>query len=240
MHISSRNFSLSRKKINKKQKIKNGNGTLSIGHWNAGSKHWQRKREDIELLLSEKNYDLLFVSESNLFSSTPDWQKEINGYKLMVSKSMEQHGYTRIVLLVKEGTNVHLLPNFMESDLAMIWVRVGNNTRTPLHIGGIYRQHKLPNQGIMSNDELIANQRERWDRMTSNWARAAEGARCICLGDTNLDFARWNDPDPSLLSMVNRTKQLIENKGSRQIISEVTRSWNLQRDSISGPNLAKL
>ena len=62
-------FSLSNKKMNKNQKIKNGNGNISVGHWNAGSKHWHRKREDVELLLAEKNYDLLFVSESNLFST---------------------------------------------------------------------------------------------------------------------------------------------------------------------------
>ena len=163
---------------------------------------------------------------------TPDWQKDIDGYKLLVSKSMGTHGYTRIVLLVKDGLNVHLLPDFMDSNLAMIWVRVGNKTRTPLHIGGIYRQHKLPNQGIMSQEELLTSQRERWDKMTSYWAAAAMGARCICVGDMNLDYARWDDPDPALVSMVNRTKKVIENKGSIQIITEVTRSWNMQRDSI--------
>ena len=162
----------------------------------------------------------------------PPGNPKIDGYNLISPKSMAVHGYSRIVLLVKNGTNVQLLPEYMESDLAMIWIRVGRKVKTPLHIGGIYRQHKLPNKGIMTRDELLSTQRERWNRITSQWARAAVDARCICLGDMNLDFSRWNDPDPVLASMTLRTKQVIENKGSKQIITEVTRSWNQQRDSL--------
>ena len=83
----------------------------------------------------------------------------------------------------------------------------------------------------MSRDELLTAQRERWGRMTENWARSSKGSRCVCLGDLNLHYLRWNRPEQSLKSMVNRTKQMIENRGSIQLIESHTRSWNHQIDS---------
>ena len=111
-------------------------------------------------------------------------------------------------------------------------LELAKKTNKPLHVGGIYRQHKLPKQGKMSKEDLILFQRERWDRIVKNWSMAAKGSRCICIGDINLDFGRWDTPDPQLTSMVTLTKQMIENKGSVQIIKKITRSWNKQRDSI--------
>ena len=118
-------FSITGKERNKIQKIINGNGTLNVGHWNAGSKHWNRKRIDIEVLLLETSLDLLFVSEANLFESTPEWEREVEGYKIILPPSMKSDGYARMVLLYKEGINVNLLHEFMENDLAAIWVRIG-------------------------------------------------------------------------------------------------------------------
>ena len=120
------------------------------------------KRIDIEALLLETSLDLLFVSEANLFESTPEWEREVEGYKMLLPPSMKSDGYSRIVLLYKEGLNVNILPEYMENDLAAIWVRIGRKSTKPLHIGGLYRQHKLPFQGEMSREELLTAQRERW------------------------------------------------------------------------------
>ena len=68
--------------------------------------------------------------------------------------------------------------------------------------------------------------------MTENCSRAAKMSKCLCLGDINLDYFCWNSPEPSHTSMVNRTKLFIENRGSTQIVSTVTRSWNWQRDTL--------
>ena len=128
----------------------------------------------------------------------------------------------------------------MEDDLAAIWVRIGKKTTKPLHIGGLYRKHKLPNQGTMNREELLQKQRERWDRLTANWAKAAKNARCVLLGDTNLDFMKWNDPDPALASMVARTKATIEKKGSTQLIQTCNQNLEQTERILLGPNLAKL
>ena len=75
---------------------------------------------------------------------------------------MEKAGYSRMVLLAREGMQVTLLPEFMEDDISVIWCRIGKRSRKPMHIGGVYREHKLPDQGEMSNDELLRRQRDRW------------------------------------------------------------------------------
>ena len=121
-----KSFSMTGKIRNKLQIIMNGNGSLSIVHWNAGSRHWHRKRLDIELLIQELKPDLLFVSKANMFDLTPEWEHNIEGYNMLLPLSMKAAGYSWIVILVKEGTDVHLLTDLMEPDLLAIWVRISH------------------------------------------------------------------------------------------------------------------
>ena len=46
----------------------NNNYVLSIIHWNAGSKLWNNKTLELETLTMEKNPDLYFIYEANLWS----------------------------------------------------------------------------------------------------------------------------------------------------------------------------
>ena len=101
IRITGRYFLTSRQ-MNKLQRSKNGNGIISIAHWNAGARHWQRKLIDLELLIQELAPDLLYISEANLYSTTPDWERQLRGYKLVTQGSMDKDGYARIVLLVRE------------------------------------------------------------------------------------------------------------------------------------------
>ena len=62
-------LSLSNKARNKLVRSRNGNegnNILKIQHWNLGSRHWHRKRTEIEALLQESEPDLLFISEANM------------------------------------------------------------------------------------------------------------------------------------------------------------------------------
>ena len=93
---------------NRFQRATNGNGHLKIAHWNAGARHWERKRTEIELLVGKIDPDLLYISEANLFTTTPAWEREIEGYSLLFPKSMDVDGHARILLLVKEGVDALL------------------------------------------------------------------------------------------------------------------------------------
>ena len=55
---------------------------------------------------------------------------------------------------------------------------------------------------------------------------------CLLIGDTNLDYHRWDNPEPSHSKMVQRTKDVIEAAGHVQIIKGITRCWPGQVDSL--------
>ena len=133
---------LSSKKRNKGKKIINGNGQirniLTVVHWNLGARQWQRKIEEMEMLLLEKEPDLAFITDANLLEMVPDNCRNINGYSLILPKTMEYLKYSRIVLLVKNGVEIEVLNSCMEKDISAIWVKIGKVGRKPLVVGGVY------------------------------------------------------------------------------------------------------
>ena len=85
----------------------------------------------------------------------------------------------------------------MESDTATIWVRVGSSKKKNIIVGGIYRQHRV--LGVTDKEasrlELKLEQEERWKRVVKHWKAASNNAKCITMGDINLDYKRWQEPE---------------------------------------------
>ena len=222
----------SAKMRNKNVKMRNGNrnsSCLKIVDWNIGNRYWPNKLEEIKLLTLQTVPDLLFVTEANLMQGTPDHLKEIPGYDIILPKSMEALGYSRIVLLVRKGLKVHLLEQHMEDDLAAIWIRVGNSRKNPTHVGGIYREHRLLCQPVPNRS--VNFQEERWGRILKNWRNEAKDAKCLVIGDLNLDFVNWEHPVYNE-SMIEKTKEVIELIGFTQLVKMITRTWVDTADSI--------
>ena len=184
-------------------------------------------------MIFEKDPDILFISEVNLMQEIPEEQRYIGGYKLVLPNSMESRGYARLILLIKEDINYKLLPQYMHMGFAAIWIQIGRQGRKPLKIAGIYREHTLlcqPGRGNVSNDPNL--QLDRWNQMLTGWIAAAAGdANCIIIGDLNLDYLTWNNPDGRLLRMTDRTKAEVETLGFSQLIRGFTRSWPGVRDT---------
>ena len=65
---------------------------LSLAHWNLGSKQWQRKLVELEMLTIEKKPDILFITESNLLEEIPDYQRSIGGYEIILPLTMDYLG----------------------------------------------------------------------------------------------------------------------------------------------------
>ena len=42
------------------------------------------RRTEIDVLLEETRQDLLFVSEANLFVTTPAWKRHLDGYRMLL------------------------------------------------------------------------------------------------------------------------------------------------------------
>ena len=227
---------ISRKKRNNRQRAKNGNrmSQLKVAHWNIGAKLWQNKLLDIMALISDISPDILVISEANMWQGLPDHEKNIAGYTMVLPPTMSTLGHARLVMLIRDNIEVHRLDQFMEDDLAAVWVRVGRKGAKPLHIGGLYNEHRLLGQdrdGI-TNQDLQREQEERWTRMVSNWTRAGHGARCTAIGDYNLDYGTWDEPDQRHRIMVELTQNEVETKGHTQLINTITRTWRGQKDSV--------
>ena len=101
-----------------------------------------------------------------------------------------------------------------------------------MKIGSIYREHQLLFKNKPNPTLTEAAQLERWSKILDGWKRAAQSPHCTVLGDLNLDYLTWNNPQPSHLNMVNKTKAEIETLGFSQIIRGHTRTWRGQKDSL--------
>ena len=225
----SRPLWLSNKMRNKKIKIKNGNretrNIIKITHWNMGNKKWENKMTEVDALILEKTPDIIFLSEANLFQTLPEHLRQIEGYKLHLPLTMSKHKYSRLVLLVKDGVNIKIHKNLMHEDLAVIWCSVLSGGKSVLKLGGVYREHQhllkpKPNPSLTEQAQL-----NRWNLILHGWKRAASSKNCMFIGDTNLDFVRWHNPDKAHQKMILRTREEMEPLGFLQIINGVTRMW---------------
>ena len=229
---------LSNKQMNKKIKSTNGNrnsnSILKIIHWNGGARLWNNKIEEIEALLVEKQPDLCYISESNLWNDLDPDERFIPGYTIHYPNTMDSLFHARIILLSKKDLTVDLLPNLSDKESASIWCKVGRKKNSSLIVGGIYRQHQLlgRTRPDATRNELQLEQEIRWSKILKKLKNISRNKNCIVIGDLNLDHLRWNNPELHLENMVEMTKTVIENCGFQQLITNHTRTWTNQANSL--------
>ena len=86
--------------------------------------------------------------------------------------------------------------------------------------------------GLLMTQGLIKNQILRWFKFVDSWKRAAASGDTMVFGDTNIDYCRWASLDPKHSRMVEKMKEEIKTIGFHQMVTEVTRSWSGQPDSL--------
>ena len=211
---------------------KEGRKSLKIVHWNGGAKFWTNKTEHIECMINELRPDLMFVSEANIFSHNNDYQIDIEGYKIYHPKQHYSLGYSRIILLAREELKIEIQSNLMDDDIASIWLKVVRKGARKLFICGIYREHQLLLQPDPNTTKLPEQQLKRWRTFINRVVDATRNAKCIIIGDTNLDHLKWLDPDQHHKDMVNMMKNEVETLGYSQSIVGPTRFWPGQNSSL--------
>ena len=221
---------------NKRIKSQNGNimnsQVLKIFHWNKGSSWWEKKIPEIESLIEMKKPDLLFISEANMKVGISEHLKVFEGYTTVHPKTASRYGYSRLVLFIREEIDFLLLDPLMTDHEASIWVKILIKGRRPICIGGNYREHRLLLQQMPNNTGTPALQQRRWNKTVNSWsAAAAQNSRCFFIGDLNLDFSRWQNPEAGHTRMVERVKTEMETQGFCQVIRGMTRFWPGQQDS---------
>ena len=213
-----------------------GNGkmrqNITLAHWNLGSKAWQRKRLEIELVTMEYDPDILVITEANLDIRIQDYEKNIKGYDMILPRTIERRNIARIVMLVKQDIQVEVLNAFMDTEVASIWVKLGEKGKKQLVLSGIYREHRILDGDGDADTNSDKDQQERWKAYVKMWTKAGRKNEVIVLGDTNLDYLRWDNPEKSKIKMVDEVKDNIETLGFHQLIQGYTRCWNMQPDSL--------
>ena len=64
------------------------------------------------------NPDVCYISEANIYNGVPDYLCSIEGYTLMRAKTVRTLGYSRLVMLTKEGLQYRLEEDRMEEDIS--------------------------------------------------------------------------------------------------------------------------
>ena len=227
---------LSAKQRNKMNKRVNGNGRLrqniSLAHWNMGSKGWDKKKDEVELVTLQFEPDILIISEANMRADSAVDERNIKGYDMILPKTTLARNMVRILMLVKSDVQVEVLDEFMDSEVAAIWVKLAIKGKKPLVVSGIYREHQYLEQGADNTSESDRSQLERWRRYVNTWSRAARRYEIVVLGDTNLDWLRWDQPEQSKVKMVDLVKTEIETMNFYQLVKEYTRCWPGQPPSL--------
>ena len=133
------------KKKKKKKKSINGNGNRSITiiHWNLGSKLWPKKTDEIRHLLVDYKPEICIISEANLHMEVPLEQRTIEGYTEILPLTMNTRKVARMLVLIKDGTNIDVKSKWMEDDTCSIWLELQRPGRRKLIIGAVYREQSL-------------------------------------------------------------------------------------------------
>ena len=212
-----KSWSLTNKQLNKCAHSMYGNinsKTLKIMEWNLGSRFWIRKQAMIQATVDEHDPDIMFITESNVFSKDEEHCLLIDRYKIikLLTWDYPQLMYARIILLIKPEINYTLLDKHMESDTSAIWIKVSRQGQRNIVIGGLYREHQFLKQIDDSSADLKC-QEDRWRRMIQKWTAVTTGYDSVVVGDMNLDHLSWQNPEHAHKYMTELVKTEIETQG---------------------------
>ena len=149
-------------------KMYNGNSTIrqniTAVHWNMGSKFWPRKKDEIEAVILEYRPDIFLITEANMSMSLTETERNIPGYNLLLPRTIEDKKVARIVMLVREDIEVKVLTQYMDTQVASIWIKVITNGTRSVIFGGIYWEHCYI--GLEQEDDSASDRRqaEMWNK----------------------------------------------------------------------------
>ena len=200
-----------RKNRNKSKQIINGYGghsTLRAVHWNMESKYWINKTHEIQIMVDDIKLYVECISEANIFHDDQEHQLKIQGYTLHLTKSIKTLNYCRLAMLVRDGTDVHILEEYMDTVTPSFWLKLPYKGRKNVFICSVYREHRYLNQPKPNTTGVDTLQWGWWNHFINQWLKASNKAEIILLGDTNLDHFKLNDPKAINIPMVDQVKDI--------------------------------
>ena len=144
---------------------------------------------------------------------------------------MARNRTARLVLLAKNGLNFALRDDLMDDVFSSIWVKISRPGVKILLVCGLYREHLYLNLDSEWSLQPV-EQNRRWSQFLKQVESARISSICHIIGDVNLDYKKWDTPDHLHLQMITDSKNILEAGGFFQLVSDVTRSWPGQVDSL--------
>ena len=167
----------------------NGTKGIKLLTWNKANSHLINTIEVIKQLIEDEQPMVLAIHEANILQNHDLDKLQIDGFTLY-NDGLYKNGKTgRNCLYIDNCLKVQLREYLMDENLALTAVTLGKPNQTKFTILSFYRQWKLLDLDQISGNisRTPLKQAERFDKMTSIWARAIdEGREVISMSDTNL------------------------------------------------------
>ena len=185
------------------------------------------KIHEIEQVVSDNHPHVLGISESNLKRNHNVDDVQLEGYDLLVCKTMENDNLqiSRVVCYKHQSLVGEVREDLMSDQFSSIWLEVGLPGRSRILVCQLYREWRYlgqPDRGIYSNS--IQEQLQRWLIFLDQWERAlGTGKEVIVLGDCNLDHQKFDNAGV-LQPLVDSLVQQIYPHGVVQCVQDVTHS----------------
>ena len=223
--------------VNFNARYVNGNrrgGGIKMGHINLGSGYLVNNMNSIETIINGYKPHVLGISESSLSIHDDQDHLGLEDYKTFFSKTLQNQNLnvSRIAVFTHKDLVVKQRLDLMNDTFSSIWLEVGLPRQRKILICNLYRDWQY--LGQTSNASLaISAQLDRWVSFLDQWETAVQENKEIhVMGDTNLDFLKWNDssqPGSQHRSRLQKLSNEIFNRifpfGFVQLVTVPTRFW---------------
>ena len=183
---------------------------------------------------------ILGISESSFKNSHDKSDVLIDDYNVFFSKTLENANLnvSRVSVFTHKDLIVKERADLMNDTFSSIWLEIGLPRHKKILVCNLYRDWQYLSQDSDSSLATSA-QLERWLSFLDQWERAMQENKEIhFMGDTNLDFLKWNNPNQPGSNQRKRLHKLshavfdrIFPFGFVQLISVPTRFWPGQEPS---------
>ena len=171
---------------------------------------------------------------SDLYSRTDqinDLIKKHNPKIIIINKLNYKYGDTvaaRTGILLHKDVHYSRRRDLETPGISSVWVKLSYPGRKPILVQGFYRQFRRIGK---PNSHTPASQHQRWEMFIKKWEKAMqEDLEIISMGDTNLNYFRWNISNQDMNSyditnrpMSNALQNRILDKGVNLINTTPTR-----------------
>ena len=127
-------------------------------HWNPGSKHLHKRKENIESVINGYKPLILGISESNFLKHHDINDVQIDNYKLFLSDTLENETIkaSRVAVYVHDDIACKVRKDLMNDTFSSIWLEVNLPRQKKFLVCHAYREWQYMNQPTKDSKTITA------------------------------------------------------------------------------------